>query len=125
MKKIIFGSASAILAVVGFSAFKSAKTSTTTYYWFTADADNLTIGVKTDFTNSSAAFANTISSTVAPSSAICNKEQEHQCLVGFTAGQIFINGSGTKLLKTSGVVSGAPVNQPATTAPSAAQYTKS
>ena len=33
MKKILFGSASAILAVVGLSAFKTAKTTATTYYW--------------------------------------------------------------------------------------------
>lgn len=34
MKKIIFGSASAILAVVGFSSFKSNKAVQTSYYWF-------------------------------------------------------------------------------------------
>ena len=34
MKKIIFGSASAILAVIGFSSFKSTKATDSTYYWF-------------------------------------------------------------------------------------------
>jgi len=34
MKRILFGSAAAIVAVVGFSAFKNPKSFTTSYYWF-------------------------------------------------------------------------------------------
>ena len=33
MKKILFSSASAVLAIVGLSAFKTTKTTATTYYW--------------------------------------------------------------------------------------------
>lgn len=124
MKKIFFSGVSSILALIGLSGFKSGGSNLTTYYWFAVYFDNITVGVKPSLVNLTSTFAGVVASTVSPLNATCSQDDMHQCLVGFTENQIFISEAGAKLLKTSGVVPGAPVSQPATTAPSEFQYTK-
>lgn len=87
MKKIIFGGAAAILAVIGFSAFKSAKTTTGTYYWFEINSgESFAIGSPVALSNADVAFIDVVGSTVASSS--CDKTQTFQCLVGYTASKV-------------------------------------
>lgn len=102
MKKIIFGSASAILAVVGFSAFKTAKTSATTYYWFQIINPGTGLGDNAILDNAEATFiqrSQTLSAVATP----CDQVKGSQCAVGFSVGQIFTTTNGAKVLKTHGV----------------------
>lgn len=80
MKKIIFGGASALLAVVGFSSFSATKKFATSYYWFsTAKSPSLTIV-------SFERFAQTPGLT-------CNGGPDF-CAVAYTFGQVQTDGAG-------------------------------
>jgi len=126
MKKILFGSASAILAVIGFSAFKTAKTSTITYYWFSFTEEGAPIGDPVVLNNSDATFI-LRATTLSIASSPCNETAVSQCVVGFTASQIFTTSAhGHKVLKTKGVDPGVSVNsQTSITSPATSAYVKS
>jgi len=126
MKKIIFGSASAILAVIGFSAFKSAKTSTTTYYWFQLAAGDTQLGVNEVLNNSDGLTFLQRSTTLPTSVGTCDHNAISQCVVGFTANQIFTTSGETKVLKTHGVdPSVGAASQTSKTAPTGPAYVRS
>jgi hypothetical protein len=112
MKKILFGSASAILAVIGLSAFKSSK-ATITYYWLTS-ADLTTRGqglingsLLSDKSglDQDIAFGtgikvrSTSSSSTDPYS--CGSTGTY-CSLAFTASQIVLTTSKTKITGFSG-----------------------
>ena len=105
MKKILFGSASAILAVIGFSSFKSNKGSAgPSYYWFEVPGTVLKTNTHATFTQ------------IGGASAFLAFEQQQNidvscpggndiCLVGYTLGQIrgFSGVTPTGLKTISGV----------------------
>jgi len=100
MKKILFSSASAILAVVGFSAFKTAKTSTT-YYWFTAPSSTQLYNLTT---RPQVAEIDYYGDGIAPSD-VCSSGSLHYCVIGYTANQInFVSGVPNSFKKTVGGV---------------------
>ena len=123
MKKIIFGSASAILAVIGFSAFKTAKSTATSYYWFELVNIDQPLGNRT-LTNPGASFIK-LSQTITAATTPCDEVVNFQCIVGFTEGQIFKTTGGAIVLKTAGVVSGAPAYQTSKVARITAPYVRS
>lgn len=88
MKKIIFGSASAILAVIGFSSFKNTKAAGPSYYWFNASGSALPVSTPTDITFSQAgtyvAFE-TVSAALETNT--CGGATD-LCLVGYTLSSI-------------------------------------
>lgn len=126
MKKIIFGTASAILAVLGLSSLKEAKTSATTYYWFVINSAGQPLGDNQSLSNSDATFRQESTSLLAIIS-LCDGEHNYQCAVGFTANQIFTTTiGGSKVLKTHGVDSDYPFNsQTSKTARTTAAYVRS
>ena len=102
MKKIILGSASAIIAILSSSAFKSAQSSATTYYWFQIKNGGTPIGHNVVLNNSNATFVQQ-STTLLTADSPCNEVKVTQCVVGFTSAQIFTTTNNHKVLKTHGV----------------------
>jgi hypothetical protein len=95
MKKIIFGSAAAIIAVAGFSSFKAHKASkTNTYYWLVKTGD----GGASPFHN---ADLSTYFGTTEPTNPTCTTGTSFDCVVGFITSQVTGIGSSTKLKTTS------------------------
>lgn len=100
MKKIIFGGASAALALIGFSAFKTANKTVTSYYWFniasndskpiTGSLGNVLSGDVTFVTNAT---------TVSTSNTLCDKTNNYYCIIGFTANQVEASGTSSFVLK--------------------------
>ena len=115
MKKIIFGGASAALALIGFSAFKTANKTATTYYWFeikSGEAPKVSSGPVGTISASNVTFA--LKATTVPSSNnICDKTNTYFCLIGFTAGQVVASGTSFTLAN--------PITTPVT-APSGASH---
>ena len=99
---MIFGSASAILSVIGFSAFKTAKKSVNTYYWFYIVFDGSPLGSNVALNNSNSGFVERATSLNILESP-CNGVQTTQCVVGYTSTQIYTTTDGAKVLKTHGV----------------------
>ena len=119
MKKILFSSASAILAVVGFSAFKTANTNATTYYWFNV-ADGSTTATSTTpptVNNQTATFFQKSQSLSGDGSA-CSGTGFY-CAIGFTAKHVQTSG-GVIVLTVPNTSLIAPI-----TAPKASPYTRS
>ena len=102
MKNILFGSASAILTVVGFSAFKTAKTTATTYYWLYVIQDVPTATVSLDKTTevviitinggfysgpaaTTLLFATASAEESNPSFIACSNGGPNYCMAGFTS----------------------------------------
>lgn len=105
MKKIIFGGASAILALAGFSAFKAANKTANTYYWFEINSGQSTkiVNGKPALLNDQVAF-NSVATTIASGAGVCDKTNTYFCLVGFTAAQVSKAGSSFILATLAGAV---------------------
>ena len=102
MKKILFGSAAALCAVVGLSAFKATKF--TSYYWFKT-ATNYASGtnplsVLNSDLNGYYAF------TATPGDP-CAQTGSNDCLIGFNANQVTPTHTGSSIYKliTSAILS--------------------
>ena len=121
MKKIIFGGASAALALIGFSAFKTANKSATTYYWFSVNenqSEKITAGQLGLISSSQVTFQ-LKATTVPTTNNVCDKTNTYYCLIGFTASQI----SGSAPSFTLKNVTTVPITTP--TGPSHTQYVRS
>ena len=101
MKKIILSSAAAILAVVGFSAFKTAKSAGHTYYWFTPTVDDLPAGGAIAANNSNVTPLDKILTTVAFKNTDVCEGSGNQCALGFLPSEIVKTTSGSYILATS------------------------
>ena len=103
MKKILFGSAAAIMAVVGFSAFKAHKTAVTEYYWFHVSKTG-TPAINAAFKNVNViSYQGTTTSASIPVVA-CGGTTEF-CGAAFLTSQVVTNGSGGFKLITSATLS--------------------
>ena len=102
MKKIIFGSASALTSIAGLSALHTKEKLTISYYWFSIFLSRPPLGENEALNNSEVEFIQQ-STTLSAADGPCDQVKEAQYIVGFTANQIFTTTSGSKVLKTHGV----------------------
>jgi hypothetical protein len=95
MKKVLFGSAAAILAVVGLSSFKAHHrlSQATYYYWLVATGD----GSISVFHNVN---LSTYYETLQPSSSPCASGSAFKRVVGFASSQVTGVGNNTTLKRT-------------------------
>ena len=121
MKKILFGSVSAILGVFGLSAFKTAKSVTTNPYWLSVisnvPSSNTTIPVNDKvnlitvnggvYAGGAATFLTASASTIVShlSSNPCNSGADF-CLVGFGSAPLsdVTSSKFTKVIVTIGII---------------------
>lgn len=95
MKKTIFGSIMSLLAALGISAFKKAKTTATSYYWFQIDANQaFIVGSSGKYLNSQLTIVEASgvpiygSSTTVSTEIACNNVAIFECAIGFSYSQV-------------------------------------
>ena len=102
MKKILFGSISAIIAVIGFSSFRNTKAFSYTYYWFEPTAN-----IPSSNLNPTFAQIGTYKGFISIPTGPCTGTTE-LCFVGYTVGQLFFTGATPVGLHTNGLGLGIP-----------------